>query len=310
MLDVARLRVLHAVRVHGSLSAAARALNYTQPAVSHHLRKLEEEVGVQLLSRGPRGVTLTEAGETLVRHAEEVIARLARAEEEVSAVAQRSGGRVRLASFPSAMATLVPDAIALLASKYADTTVTLVEAEPPESLAMIVAGDVDVALTFDYDDARADVAPGYVTVPLRHDVLLAVVAADHPLAEGEGALDLAALADDRWIVGCPRCREHLLTACTRAGFSADVAVATDDYVAVQALIARGVGVSLLSELALDAYRGRDVVVRQTSPTLGRRVSAVMPEPPVSRGVAALVDALTTAAADSVPGRRAGLSGQP
>jgi DNA-binding transcriptional LysR family regulator len=118
------------------------------------------------------------------------------------------------------------------------------------------------------------------------------------LAKATGRLDLASLAGDRWIVGCPRCREHLLAACARVGFAADVAVATDDYVAVQALISRGVGVSVLSELALQAYRAPGVVLRQISPQFGRRVSAVIPQAPTAPGVAALVDALTAVAAAS------------
>ncbi|MDQ4045417.1 MAG: LysR family transcriptional regulator [Chloroflexota bacterium] len=295
MLDVTRLRALNAVRLHGSLSAAARALNYTQPAVSHHIRKLEDDLRVRLLDRGPRGVTLTEAGVALALHAEEVLARLARAEEEVCAIASSTGRRVRLASFPSAMATLVPDAIARLAVTQPDCHITLVEAEPPESVSMLAAGDVDVALTFDYDGASAEEIDGYTTVPLRHDFLFAVLAGDHPLAEQGGDLDLAGLAGERWIVGCARCREHLLTACAGVGFAPDVVVATDDYVAVQSLVARSVGVSLLSELALRAYRNPQVTVRPVSPSLGRRVSAVIPVPPVSQGVTALMTALTTAA---------------
>jgi DNA-binding transcriptional LysR family regulator len=296
VLDVTRLRVLNAVRQHGSLSAAARALNYTQPAISHHIRKLEENLRVRLLDRGPRGVTLTEAGTALALHAEEVLARLARAEEDVCAIAKLTGGRVRLASFPSAMATLVPDAIARLADAEPDCHITLVEAEPPDSVAMLAGGEVDVALTFDYDDAPAEVIDGYTKVPLRRDHLFAVLAKDHPLAAHEGELALGSLAAERWIVGCARCREHLLTACEREGFAPDVVVATDDYVAVQSLVARSVGVSLLSELALMAYRNPNVAVRDLSPTVGRRVSAVIPLPPVSRGVAALITALTEAAA--------------
>jgi DNA-binding transcriptional LysR family regulator len=296
VLDMNRLSVLHAVRSHGSLSAAARALNYTQPAISHHIRRLEEELRVKLVERGPRGVTLTDAGVVLARHAEELLARLARAEEEVCAVGNRTGGRVRVACFPSAMATLMPEAIARLAAVRPTTAVVLVEAEPPESMALLLAGEVDVALTFDYDDAAPETANGYATVPLRRDTLLAVLSADHPLAGGAGSLELSSLAHERWIVGCPRCREHLLAACAQVGFAADVAVATDDYVAVQALIERSVGVSLLSELALEAYHAPGVVVREVSPRIARRVSALIPQPPAAPGVTALVEALSDVAA--------------
>src|SRR5579859_4429228 len=111
MLDVRRLAVLRAIAREGSFSAAARALDYTQPAVSHHVARLEDEVGTVLLVRTGRGVRLTDAGRALVEHADAVLARLAAAEDEVAAIAQLRAGRVRLGAFPSASATLVPVAV-------------------------------------------------------------------------------------------------------------------------------------------------------------------------------------------------------
>src|SRR6201997_1022214 len=117
MLDVTRLRVLVAVARHGSVTAAARALNYAQPSISHHIARLEAETGARLLERVGRGVRLTDAGRLLAERAEEIIGRLDAAESELAAHVGLRAGRVRLAAFPSALGTLVPAAAAMLAGE-------------------------------------------------------------------------------------------------------------------------------------------------------------------------------------------------
>ena len=118
MLDVTRLRVLVAVARHGSVTAAARELNYAQPSVSHHLARLEAETGVRLIQRAGRGIRLTDAGRLLADRATEVLGRLDAAENELAAHAGLSAGRVRLAAFPSALGTIVPAAAAMLRAEY------------------------------------------------------------------------------------------------------------------------------------------------------------------------------------------------
>ena len=161
MLDVTRLRVLVAVARHGSVTAAARELNYAQPSVSHHLARLEAETGVRLIQRAGRGIRLTEAGRLLADRAAEVLGRLDAAENELAAHAGLSAGRVRLAAFPSALGTIVPAAAAMLRAEYPGMDVRLTEAEPPEALRMLRAGYVDVALVFRHVQAAAPPeAPG------------------------------------------------------------------------------------------------------------------------------------------------------
>src|ERR671924_2219048 len=111
MFDVKQLRVLRAVAEHGSFSAAAEALSYTQPAVSQQIAALEKRAGTTLVDRGSRGVRLTDAGRALVDHADAVLTRLTAAEEELAAIAGLRAGRVRLAAFPSASATLMAGAL-------------------------------------------------------------------------------------------------------------------------------------------------------------------------------------------------------
>src|ERR671928_1087801 len=134
MLDVNRLRVIDAVARHGSVTAAARELNYSQPSVSHHLARLEAETGAQLLQRVGRGVRLTQAGHLLADRAAEIIGRIEAADAELSAHVGLAAGRVRLAGFSSAIGSLVPQAVAALAARHPDLQVSLIDTHPPEAM--------------------------------------------------------------------------------------------------------------------------------------------------------------------------------
>src|SRR3954471_13489564 len=153
MLDVTRLRVLVAVARHGSVTAAAAALHYAQPSVSHHLARLEVETGAQLVQRVGRGVRLTPAGMLLAERSEEILGRLDAAEAELAEHSGLRAGRVRLAAFPSALGSFVPPAAARFAAAHPGVALTLVEAEPPAALRLLRAGEADIALVFSYDDA-------------------------------------------------------------------------------------------------------------------------------------------------------------
>ena len=173
MLDVTRLRVLVAVARHGSVTAAARALNYAQPSVSHHLSRLEAETGALLTQRAGRGVRLTDAGRLLAERAEEILGRLDAAENELAAHVGLRAGRIRLAAFPSALSTLVPMAAARLEGENPGLDLTLAEAEPPEALRMLRAGYVDVALVFrHYQDGVTVSPPGDAEEGTRSRLLL------------------------------------------------------------------------------------------------------------------------------------------
>src|SRR5919204_1677404 len=149
MLDVRRMRVLREVAQRGSFSAAADALAYTQSAVSQQIAALEREAGARLVERNARGVRLTDAGRALVAHADAILARLADAEAELEAIAGLRGGRLRLASFPSAGATLMPEAIARFSKRHPAVELSLAEAEPDESLPRLKAGELDLILIDD-----------------------------------------------------------------------------------------------------------------------------------------------------------------
>lgn len=272
-MDVRRVLVFRGVAQAGSISSAARRLGLTQPAVSQHLKALEREVGCTLLIRGPGGVDLTEAGRLLLARAEVVAGQLHMAEEELAAVAQLRRGRVRLAAFPSAAATLVPRAVARLERRRRNVDVSLREAEPPEAIELVRSGSVDLALVFSHGGSLSPEDQPLRWVPVAEEPVRLVLPPGHPLARRRG-LRLADLATEVWVAGCERCREHLVARCARAGFVPGVRHATDDYVVVQNLVAAGLGVSLLPQSALDAYRHPELVLR-SSETFGTRSIAMV-----------------------------------
>ncbi|MFN8097038.1 MAG: LysR family transcriptional regulator [Dermatophilaceae bacterium] len=277
MIDVAGLRVMKAIADEGSFTGAAAALGYSQPAVSQMVRRLEQRAGTALVDRVGRTVRLTEAGSALARRASDVLMAIDAAEEEVAAIAGLRAGRVRLAAFPSASATLVPKALALVKERYPDVAVSFTEAEPPESLAALRAGECDLAIAFAYEGT--DVGRGeedldlFVTRHLLDDEVLLALPTGHALAGG-GVIDIDQLRDETWIAGCPRCRGHLLSMCRSADFTPDVAFETEDYVAVAGLVAAGLGVALIPDLIVRTAHHPDVVTTQVRPASKRQIVAV------------------------------------
>ena len=290
---------MKAISEEGSFTAAAVALGYSQPAISQMVRRLEQRTGTVLVERVGRAVRLTEAGNVLARHAGPVLSALDAAEEEVAAIAGLRSGRVRLMAFPSSSATLVPRALALVKKEYPDIQVTFAEAEPPESLAALRAGECDLAVAFAYEGT--DIGRGeedmdlFVTTPLLDDEVRLAVPSGHPLATRE-SVRLEELQGEDWIAGCPRCRGHLLHLSTVAGFTPRVAYETEDYVAVLGLVAEGLGVSLIPDLTLRTAHHKDVVALPIVPTSRRHIVAVT-TPDLQRvpAVRATLDALVQSA---------------
>jgi DNA-binding transcriptional LysR family regulator len=271
MLDVRRMRVLREVAMRGSFSAAAEALSFTQSAISQQIAALEREAGTTLVQRSARGVRLTEAGEAVVRHTEAIMARLAEAEAELEAIAGLRGGRLRMASFESAAATLMPLAIAAFAGEHPVVELSMTLSEPDESFPQLRSGDLDLAIVFESDGCGAD--DGFDRVPLLEDPMYLALPLDHPLAHRR-RVRLADLAGEAWVAGTAdcECNKLISRACAMAGYQPRIAFETDDYAAMQGFVAAGVGVSLIAELGLTTVRedivvrdlGRDTPVRQIS----------------------------------------------
>jgi DNA-binding transcriptional LysR family regulator len=254
--DARELRVVKAIADEGSITGAALALGYSQPAVSQQLKRLERRLGVAIVERVGRSVRLTDAGRILARHAPAVTTALDAAAGELAELRGLRSARVRLVGFPSASPTIVPRLLADLAQRHPGISLTYVEAEPPEAVEAVREDRTDIALTFSYpgdrDDPHGSSARGLAVHTVGADELLAVLPAGHPAATAD-IIDVASLADDDWIAGCPRCRGHLLELCGRAGFAPRIAFETDNFVAVEGLVAQGIGVATLPRMAVESF---------------------------------------------------------
>jgi DNA-binding transcriptional LysR family regulator len=275
MLNVGRLRVLVEVAERGSFSAAAEALSYTQSAVSQQIATLEAEVGTTLLERHARGVRLTGAGEALYEHAEGVLARLESAEAELAAIAGLRAGRLRMASFPTAGATLMPAAIASFRAAHPDVQLTLVEGEPEQIAPRLQAGELDLALLFEFEEPLAGIE-ALSRSDLLSDPMYLALPARHPLAAKQG-LRLQDLQGEAWVQTSSEspCARYVVRRCHAAGFEPNVAFESDDYQTVQGLVAAGVGVALIPRMALPAVR-EEIAIRSLQDGPVRRVIASMP----------------------------------
>ncbi|MEU4442647.1 LysR family transcriptional regulator [Actinosynnema sp. NPDC050801] len=267
MIDPRRLRVLRALADHGTVTAAAHALHLTPSAVSQQLAALESEVGHPLLRRRGRRVSLTAAGELLVRHANAVAAELERAQATLAAFTSGTTGRVEVGSFASAITQVVAPALAALRVSAPGVTLRVRDVEGHASVPLLLDGEIDLAITEEYrlrtDDRRLTRFPLY-TEPF--DVVLPPA---HPLA-GAADVDLADLADDDWVVTLPGnpVRDVVQLACEHAGFAPRITHTSDDFRAVDALVRAGAGVALVPRNAVPG-----VPVRGTAP-LRRVVAAV------------------------------------
>ena len=265
MLNVQRLRVLQEVLAQGSFSEAANALNYTQSAVSQAIATLETEAGVPLIERDRRGVRPTTAGERLAEHAGRILTQLDAAEAELGAIAGIAGGELRLASFPTAGATLMPLAIAAFRSAHPEVTLSLVEGEPEELIPRLRDGEFDLGLIFEFE-GTGELGPGLRSAPLFEDPMKLALPKGHRLARKE-EVTLADLSDDAWVQTseASACARHVVRVCRAAGFEPRVSFESDDYLTVQGLVAAGVGVALIPQLALSQTVSYDIAVRELQP---------------------------------------------
>jgi molybdate transport repressor ModE-like protein len=269
MLDVRRMRVLREISAQGSFSGAADALYLSQSAVSQHVAALEKEVGQKLVERTSSGPHLTQAGEVLVAHADAVIARLDEAERELAALAGLEGGKLRLASFPTASATLLTSAMSRFAELYPKVRLELREAEPEESIPQLKQGIHDLALVYSYEAVGAPEHRDVEHHLLLEDRMWLAVPKGHPVSK-KPAVTLEELSDEAWLCGtCDgACRQSVILACRGAGFEPQIAFESDDYQVLQGLIASQLGVTLLPDLALTALHP------------GVAIVPVKPKPPI------------------------------
>jgi DNA-binding transcriptional LysR family regulator len=293
MLNVSRLNAFREVVERGSFSEAADALSYSQSAVSQAIATLEGEVGASLVERRRGGARPTAAGAALAGHVGGILAQIEAAEDEIRAISAGRGGRLRTASFPTAGATLMPQAIAGFRASHPGVEVTLAEGEPEEVGPRLRAGEFDLVLLFEFRGVGERLEAGVRRFPLFDDPLDLALPAGHPLAERE-ELRLEDLREEAWIQtsAASPCARHVVRSCHTAGFEPRVSFESDDYLTVQGLVAAEVGVALIPRLALAGSR-EDIAIRELSPSSPvRRVFAATPRAAaVTPAVATMLDIL-------------------
>jgi DNA-binding transcriptional LysR family regulator len=301
MFNVARLNVFREVINLGSFSNAADALSYSQSAVSQAIATLESEAGVALVERSRGGVRPTVAGAALAGHVGGILAQMETAESEIAAIAAGRGGRLRIASFPTAGATLMPQAIAGFRASHPGVELTLAEGEPEEIAPRLRAGEFDLVLLFEFEGGGERLGAGMRRFALFEDPLHLAMRRDHPLA-GRKRLRLEDLRAESWVQtsASSPCAKHVIRSCHGAGFEPEVSFESDDYQTVQGLVAAGVGVALIPQLAFSTVR-EDIHVRALDPSSPvRTVFAATPRAAAaSPALATMLDVLREAA------RRAG-----
>lgn len=264
MLDVHRLRVLHAVVTTGSVKDAAAQLGYTPSAVSQHIKTLERETGTVLLEPTGRRVRPTAAGNLLAGHTQGILGLIAAAEAELAGLKAGELGILRLASFATAGAELVPPALAAVKAALPHLQISVLVAERDDALAMLRQGKLDVAVV----EAHAFTIPddNLVSARLLTDPFRVALPRGHPLAR-KRIIKLQEIADDPWVdvrseVGC--CRTATDAAFRTAGFTPSRAVQADDYWPAQGFVAAGLGNALIPSLALNVLHD-NVIVRRLEP---------------------------------------------
>lgn len=299
MLDVHQLKVLTEVARTGSYTAAATSLGYTQPAVSYQMRRLQQAVGTPVVTRIGRGLRLTETGRALVQHADAIFSMLRAADQEVSSLVARGGGLVRMVAFQSSCVTLVPELIARLRVSHPGVRVTVVQAEPVEARHLIRTGEADLGLLCNWENEDLPDGEGTMRrVELMTDRRCVLMPEDDPLA-GQTDIDLAELASRDWVM--ESFRDRFLAACTNLGFEPRIAATVDDVSAIQALVAAGLGVSLVSEMALSPYVVPGLVHRPLRHWPRRRTYALLwPDMAAVPAVVTVLNEVRAIAADLLP----------
>lgn len=263
VLDLRLLETFREVAARGSFSGAAEALSFTQPAVSQHIARLEKQIGTKLFARDARGVKPTRAGHLLLRHAEALLESARRAEAEVRAEAGLHVPEVRLGSFMSGAAGLVPMALRELRSAHPDVRPTLRIVEDEPALDELMTGRIDLALLIGTDADHVRQRPGMVTELLLEDPMLVALPASHPMARLP-QIDLCDMADEPWLITCDNgtCEDATIVrrAWAEAGLSPDVRFESEDYQALLGLTASGMGVTMIPSLAALSVPA-DVVIR-------------------------------------------------
>ncbi|MFG1947661.1 LysR family transcriptional regulator [Nonomuraea sp. NPDC048826] len=276
MIDVQRLRVLREVARHGSFNRAAAELRFTPSAVSQQIAALERSLGLAVVERSTRGVTLTEPGRVLVEAAEAIAAELTDAQERITRLSC-DRPRLTVATFASGGRRLLPPALSRFVAGHPEVELTILEREPEDSIPLVREGRADLALAYHLDGpppVRPGDRSGLDWTPLGPDPLCVVLPRTHPHADRQ-TLHLAELSDERWVLGCLKTLDLLRRYSTLAGFELRISCSATDYEFAQSLISAGVGVALIPEIAVTEDPDL-VTVRLEPPSPSRHIGVATP----------------------------------
>jgi DNA-binding transcriptional LysR family regulator len=286
MLDVRLLQTFREVAMRGSFSLAADELGFTQPAVSQHVARLERHLGVKLLERAGRAVTLTAAGEALLAQTDAVLSSVRSAEKAAQAAAGVVASRLRVGAFPSAAAGLVPGAVreARRRSAHPDIELDLRVMEPEPALRALVRGRIEVALMIDSPLQPVDVPDGVELLPVAEDPMMVALPPEHPLASRR-SLDLSELAGEQFLlteVGGTCADSNIVRhACRDAGFDPQVRLESEDYNALQGMAAAGLGIALVPRMAtIGAHPGIVLRPLRSAPVRAILAAVATDHPPL------------------------------
>jgi DNA-binding transcriptional LysR family regulator len=250
VIDPRRLLTFREVARRRSFSRAGEELALTQPAVSQQVGSLERQLGVRLLDRGPGGPTPTQAGALLLAHADAIADRLAQADAQVAELAAAERETLRVGGFPSALASVIPAAIARLREQLPDVQVEATEGSGEELGEAVAAGVLHAAMCFQDAEAEPRRPDGTERHELGGESMLAVLPPGHALARRE-KLRLADLAEETWTAPS---RDHLIyRACVAAGFEPRISFVTRDVLAARGLVSSGLAVTLVPELVAGLF---------------------------------------------------------
>ncbi|MER6119617.1 LysR family transcriptional regulator [Streptomyces sp. NPDC001743] len=278
MYDPTRLAALVAVAEAGSITRAAARLGYTAPALSQQLAKLEREAGAPLLVRHHRGARLTAAGELLAGRARRVLDEMEQARHELAGLAGLSGGRLRVGTFTTAGIHLLPPVLSAFRRAHPDVELAVTDYEPPDGVAAVAAGEVDLALSHAYEPAAAATTPppGVVSEPLLVEELVLITAVGQVLADGSGRLPVTELAGRPLISSAPTHppRRGVESALAEAGALPAVVCESPGYALVCALVSAGIGMAVVPEM-VAAMSPTPLSVRLLEPASFRRTISVV-----------------------------------
>jgi len=300
VLNTVRLRILREVASRGTIIAAAEALYLTPPAVSHQLKVLERELGVPLLERTARSIRLTDAGLRLVQHAETILAECEVAYADVVSFAHAISGHIRLSTFQTAAQSFALPAVASLLEQYPELAVAVHELEPLRALPALRSGQIDIALSHEWDFVPLPKDPGIDRFDLLTEPIVVLLPTGHRLASGP--VRLGDLSEENWCVAQESAASRLAVEriAQSAGFEPRIILESNYFRAIGSAVEAGLGVGV-APLMTD-LRGLDIVIQPlVEPSMNRKIfAAVRRGSGGSPAMSAVLDALKAVASTLGP----------